>query len=60
ELRNGEEAIIHYSPSVWKDGAETFTIEKKFDSKIVDVNLGRADIPDKSQKNNEGRKFMDQ
>ncbi|MEL6132912.1 MAG: hypothetical protein AAFR59_06065 [Bacteroidota bacterium] len=60
DLKNGQKEEIHLSPSVWKDGAETFTIERKFDAKITDVNLGRDDIPDKSGKNNIGRKLMRQ
>lgn len=52
EFKTGEDEILMYPASIWKDGANFFEIQEKFDGKIVAIRLGGADIPDKTSRNN--------
>ncbi|MEO0899332.1 MAG: M1 family metallopeptidase [Bacteroidota bacterium] len=49
-FKDGTEEVERISPAVWKEGNETYSLNRKFSKILKTVKLGARDIPDK--KNN--------
>ena len=51
-LKDGSKERIDFPASVWKDGERSFLFEEKFSDKVIEIDLGRGDVPDVDDSDN--------
>ena len=53
QLKDGSEEERYFPASTWQDGQATLSLDEKFSSRVISIQLGNSEIPDANRKNNE-------
>lgn len=51
-LEDGTKVRRAFPASVWQDGRKRFAFAEKFEGNVIEVDLGRGDVPDADESNN--------
>jgi len=51
-LKDGSKERFDFPASVWKDGERSFLFEEKFSDKVIEIDLGRGDVPEVDDSDN--------